>query len=298
MTCGACERVIERVVAQGGARLVSIDATLGEVGIRAAPETIGGIKQELAARGFRERDADEERGDPGRILAYARSVLAGEEHVHVESSLLNYAIGSAAVLSVAGVLSYGTVLGAFGNPFSAASLLLFVIVTGVVSVFAAMHMETYRKGMTCANGMMAGMTTGMVSGYMVGAILGATNGMFVGAVAGTAAGVWIGLGAGRYSGIMGAMEGVMAGLMSGTMGAMTTFMMINDNLLAFMYILSGLCIVMAGMLSYMMFREAGPAPRHGLRGGFIRFLSGAGAISGAMMLIVLYGPRSALVFTG
>jgi len=298
MTCGACEKVIERVVAQNGAEVREIDAGRGIVGILCPPEGIGAIKQQLAQRGFRERGENdsEERGDPRRVLAYIKSVIAGETHVQVESRLLNYALGATAILTIAGALSYGTVLGAYVNPLSAASLIFFVIMSAVMTVYSVSHMDTYRKGMTCTSGMMVGMTTGMVGGYMIGAVIGATNGMFVGSVTGTAAGIIIGLAVGRHSGVMGAMEGIMAGLMSGTMGAMTTVMMINDNLLAFLYILSGICLVITGLLSYMMFREAGPAPRHGFRGGFSRFLADSGAISAMMMLIILYGPKGGIVF--
>jgi hypothetical protein len=297
MTCGACDKLIERVVAQNGAEVKEIDADKSLVEILAPPGKIDTIKEQLALRGFREKGADEgERGDPRRVLEYFRSIIAGEAHVEVESRLFNYALGATAVLAIAGALSFGIVLGIFGDALSAGSLLFFTIITAVMSVYAFSHMDTYRKGLTCANGMMVGMTSGMVSGYMVGAVIGATNGMFVGSVTGTAVGISIGLALGRHSGVMGAMEGMMAGLMSGTMGAMTSVMMINDNLLAFLYILSGICLATVGLLSYMMFREAGPAPRHGFRGGFMRFLLDSGALSALMMAIIIYGPKGAIVF--
>jgi len=298
MTCGACEKVIERVVTQNGAVVTEIDAGQGIVEIRSAPDGVEAIRQQLAQRGFRERGENdsEERGDPRRVLAYIKSVVAGDSHVQVESRLLNYALGTTAILALAGAASYGTMLGTYGNPASAASLIFFVILSAVMTVYSVSHMDTYRKGMTCSNGMMVGMTAGMVGGYMIGAVIGATNGMFVGSVTGTAAGIAIGLAVGRHSGVMGAMEGIMAGLMSGTMGAMTTVMMINDNLLAFLYILGGICFATTGLLSYMMFREAGPAPRHGFRGGFVRFLVGSGSIGALMMLIILYGPKGGIVF--
>ncbi|HSB46467.1 MAG TPA: heavy metal-associated domain-containing protein [Candidatus Bilamarchaeum sp.] len=298
MTCGACEKVIERVVTQNGAEVREIDAGRGRVDIQCPPEKIEAIKQELARRGFRERGENEpeERGDPRRILAYLKSVVAGEPHVEVESRLLNYALGATALLAIAGALSYGAFIDRYGSPASAATFIFFIIGSAVMSVYAISHMDTYRKGMSCSNGMMIGMTTGMVSGYMIGALIGATNGMFIGSVTGTAAGIFIGLAIGRHSGVMGAMEGVMAGLMSGTMGAMTTVMMINDNLLAFLYILSGICLATTVLLSYMMFREAGPAPRQGFRGGFAKFVIDSGAISAIMMLIIFYGPKGGLVF--
>ncbi|MFH0885379.1 MAG: heavy-metal-associated domain-containing protein [Candidatus Micrarchaeota archaeon] len=294
MTCGACEKVIERVVSNNGAEVKEIDAGRGLVDIRCQPERIETIKQQLAQRGFRERGEGEpeERGDPRRFLAYLKSVIAGEPHARVENRLLNNALGTTIILVLAGALMYGAFLDIFGSPVAAASLLVFVISSSVMSVYSLLHMETYRKGMTCSNGMMVGMTTGMASGYMIGAILGATNGMFVGSVIGTAMGITIGLTLGRYSGIMGAMEGLMAGLMAGTMGAMTSLMMLNDNLLAFLYILNGLCLVMVGSLSYMMFREAGPASATAPAGNFGRFAGLSIAMSAVLVAIMLYGPRS------
>jgi hypothetical protein len=94
---------------------------------------------------------------------------------------------------------------------------------------------------------------------------------------------------------MGAMEGMMAGLMSGTMGAMTTVMMINDHVLAFMYMLSGICLVMVGGLSYMMFREAGPAPRAGF--SFARFATLSIALGAMMLAVMVYGPKNGFILS-
>jgi hypothetical protein len=294
MTCGACEKVIERAVTEMGAGVEEIDAARGLVDIRCPPERIGPIKERLARGGFRERleDGSEGRGDWKGILSYVKSVVAGEPHTRVENKLLNYAIGTTAILGMAGALSYGVFLSAFEDQVLAASLLILVIVSSVMSTYSIFHMEAYRKGMTCSNGMMVGMTTGMASGYIIGAILGATNGMFIGSVAGTAAGIAIGFSLGKSSGIMGAMEGIMAGLMAGTMGAMTSVMMLNDNLLAFLYILNGICLVMVGGLSYMMFREAGPAPSAAKGAGFARFAGLSAALCAILVAIMLYGPRS------
>jgi copper chaperone CopZ len=295
MTCGACEKVIERVVQNNGGTVEEVDANKGVLRFRSPEGSIEGIRKELAQRGFRETDASEERGNPARVVAYIRSVVAGEQHVKVENTILNYAIGSSAALLVSGSFLYGTMLEAFGSPLRAASLLLFVVAAAVLTAYSFAHMSAYRRWMSCTNGMMVGMTTGMASGYMVGAILGATNGMFVGSVGGMAIGIAIGLSLGKSSGVMGAMEGIMAGLMSGTMGAMTTVMMVNDNVIAFMYILIGVCAVTIGGLSYMMFREAGPTPREGYQGGFAVFAWMSIALSAMMLLVMIYGPKSGIV---
>ncbi len=295
MTCGACEKVIERVVQAHGGAVEDVDANTGTLRFRSPDGSLEGIRTDLSAKGFREMDTAEERGDHRRVLGYIRSVIADEPHVRVENSILNYAIGTAVLLLGGGSLLYGTVLEAFGTPLKAVSLILFVAAAAVLSAYSFAHMSAYRKWMSCANGMMVGMTTGMASGYMVGAILGATNGMFIGSVGGMAVGIAVGLALGRYCGIMGAMEGVMAGLMSGTMGAMTTVMMLNDHLIAFLYILSAVSAVIVGGLSYMMFREAGSAPKEGYRGGFAVFAWLAIAMSAMMVLIMLFGPKSGIV---
>lgn len=298
MTCGSCEKLIERVISQNGGRADSIDANSGMVVFSAPPDALAAIKRQLLDKGFAERNAAEvgARGDIRRVVSYARSVVMGEPHLETENRIFNYAIGSSVILLIIAALMFGTVQKAFGDPFAAGFMLFFAIATAVMSVYSVSHMETYRKGMTCANGMMVGMTTGMASGYMVGAILGATNGMFIGSLAGTVAGIGIGFGMGRYSGVMGAMEGIMAGLMSGTMGAMTTFMMMNDHMLEFLFILSSICLVTLGGLGYMMYREAGPAPRAGLRGGFARFFALSSAISALIVMIMLIGPRGPITY--
>ncbi len=296
MSCGACEKVIGRVAESNGAGVEEIDARTGTLRISCPEEKLGPIREELARRGFREKDGEEteERGDPGRLMAYIRSVIAAEPQVELENTLLNYAIGTGIMLMLGGAFLYGPMLGAFGSPLRAASMILFIAAAAVTAAYSFAHMSAYRRWMSCSNGMMVGMTTGMASGYMVGGILGATNGMFVGSVAGVAVGISFGLALGRFCGIMGAMEGVMAGLMSGTMGAMTTVMMLNDHLFAFMYILSAVCIAIIGGLSYMMFREAGPAPKDGYRGGFAVFAWLALSMSAMMVLIIFYGPKSGI----
>jgi fucose 4-O-acetylase-like acetyltransferase len=237
-------------------------------------------------------DTDDVRGSLEGVKKYILSLLAGEPHVEVESKLLNYAVGTIAVLLASSVFGYGYLLKALGgSPIAAISLFLLVVGGSVLIVSSYFHMACYRKNMTCSNGMMVGMTTGMIGGYLTGALLGATNGMFVGSVAGLALGAGLGLALGRHCGIMGAMEGIMAGLMSGIMGAMTSIMLINDNLLAMLYILSGVSIITLGGLSYMMHREAGPAPVAELGVRFDNFFMASLFLSALLLLTMIYGPR-------
>jgi copper chaperone CopZ len=300
MTCVACEKLISRVVTQNGAKVGEVDAKHGTLTLVADDTALGRVKQKLAERGFKERKEDESpesgRGDMTRVKDYILSMLAGEPHVAVEAKLTNHAFASAVILMGLGILSYGSLLKGFGSSATTVSLLLLVIATSVMTIFSYYHMSCYRRSMSCMHGMMIGMTVGMMSGFMTGAIIGATNGIFIGSVVGVTVGIGFGFAVGRFCGVMGAMEGIMAGLMSGTMGAMTTVMMINDNMIAFMYLLMGVCGVSMASLSYMMSREAGPAPNPEYSAGFGRFFLASAMMSVLLLVIMLYGPRGAITF--
>lgn len=300
MTCTTCEKVISRVAAQGGACVKEVDSRTGTLTLICDANALEPIKQKLAQKGFKERKegepADSGRGDPDRVKDYILSLLAGETHVEVEAKLANYAVASSAILMGLGTFSYGSLLNGFGSSATAVSLLLLVIATAVMTVFTYYHMSCYRKSMSCMHGMMVGMTIGMIGGFMTGALAGATNGIFVGSVVGMFFGIALGVALGRFCGVMGAMEGIMAGLMSGTMGAMTSVMMINDNLVTFLYILAGVCAVILGGLSYMMYREAGSAPNPEYSGDFKRFFAASALISVMLMAIMMYGPKGPITF--
>ncbi len=296
MTCGSCEKLIERIATDEGASTTRVNAKEGVAIIRCREDRLQALKSRLAQKGFPERKADGARGSPEGVKLYLLSLLAGEPHVEVESNLMKYAVGSLVVLLAFGAFGYGYLLKAFGSPVAAVSLFLLAAGGSVMIVSSYFHMACYRKNMSCSNGMMVGMTTGMIAGYLIGALLGATNGMFVGSVVGLAFGVGIGLALGRHCGIMGAMEGIMAGLMSGIMGAMTSIMLINDNLLAMLYILGGISITTLGGLSYMMHREAGPAPMAELGARFDNFFMASLILSALLLLTMIYGPKGPIIF--
>jgi len=295
MTCATCEKVISRVAEQSGACVKDVDSRNGTLKLVCDEKSLDPIKRKLAERGFKERRegelADSGRGDPDRVKDYIFSLLAGEPHVEVEAKLTNYAVASSAILIGLGIFSYGSLFKGFGSSSTTTALLLLVIASAVMTVFSYLHMSCYRKSVSCMHGMMIGMTIGMMGGFMTGALTGATNGMFIGSVVGMAFGIALGLGVGRFSGVMGAMEGVMAGLMSGTMGAMLSVMMINDNLMIFLYILTGVCAVIFGGLSYMMYREAGSAPNPEYSGDFKKFFAASALLSAMLLAIMMYGPK-------
>jgi len=229
------------------------------------------------------------RGDPKRVADYIKAVIIGDPLAKVESVLFRYSLGTIMAFIVLLTLVYAAGFSLPGPP----AYLPFILIgfaSSVIVCASYMHVESYKQKMCCVNGMMVGMTSGMACGFLAGALIGATNGMFIGSAAGSLAGIVVGSMAGRFSGVMGAMEGIMAGLMSGTMGAMLSVMMINDNLMAFIVLLFGVCFIILASLSYMMHREAGPTPRNdGL--GFLGFFALCAVFGILAALLMLFGPK-------
>jgi hypothetical protein len=297
MTCDACGKVIVRVAEQNGAQVRDLDPKAGYATFDIEEARLGELKRQLAEKGFTERKAgDGSRGDPRKVIEFMRAVIAREPRVEVEGALLVYGIAAAAILFIAAAAGYATVMQGWKNAAAYLPFLPLIIAGSVATALSYKHMMCYRESMSCSLGMMVGMTVGMAGGYFIGALVGATNGMFMGCIAGMAGGIAIGAKLGRFSGVMGAMEGVMAGLMSGLMGAMTAVMLINDNLILFLYIFFGICIFVLGGLSYMMYREAGAAPRDRNIGGFDHFFIMSLYLALALCILMFFGPRGPTIY--
>jgi hypothetical protein len=229
-------------------------------------------------------------------MSYISSIATGEKHVETERNLINYTLNSLLILIILGSLAYSSWLRNLPSGSNYLPLIVLSILGSISVVFSYYHMMCYRKEMSCTNGMMVGMTVGMIAGFLAGAIIGATNGMFVGSVVGVIIGMLLGGNLGRCCGIMGAMEGMMAGLMAGTMGAMLSVMMINDNLMVFLYFLFAICIVILGALSYMMYREAGAASKNDLNINFSGFVITSILLTAVLVAIMFFGPKGALIY--
>ncbi|MDO8339816.1 MAG: hypothetical protein Q7T16_04120 [Candidatus Burarchaeum sp.] len=296
VSCGACEKIIERVAEKNDVSIVRIDANAGVITVKCEEGRLGALKKGLAEKGFGEKGTGTARGDPAKVLGYISAVLAGEKHVGVESKLLNYALASAVIIVLLTLAGQFLLFGGVANSMAYAPLFLLVIGTSVLAVFSYQHMLCFCRNLSCSNGMMAGMTLGMMAGFMAGALVGATNGMFMGSLVGMAVGIALGANVGRFCGVMGAMEGIMAGLMAGTMGAMLSVMMVSNNLLLFLYILFGICAFLLGGLSYMMYREAGSAEVSELRISLLRFAGMSSGLAFALIFIMLYGPKSGIIY--
>jgi hypothetical protein len=297
MTCDSCDRLIRRVAEQSGAAIKEINIKEGYITVLSEDADLEGFRQKIAEKGYTERkEPRSERGNPERILNFMGAVIAGDPEMAVETRLFNHAIGSMAVLILLGAAAYFTFMKDMPKSQEYVPLLLLAIGGSIVTMSSYQHVIHYRKSMSCMNGMMVGMTMGMISGFLVGAVIGATNGMFIGSVAGIAIGVAGGVNLGRCCGVMGAMEGIMAGLMAGVMGAMTSIMMINDNLMAFLYILFGICTFVLGGLSYLMYREAGAAPKPAQMPTFFNFLARCTLLALMIGLIMFFGPRGPISY--
>lgn len=297
MTCDSCGKLIKRVAEQNGAVVTTIDFEKHSVIMACEPEKIDKIKHELAEKGYPEKGKEGgTRGNPERIKKYISAIVSGEPHVEVESKLTNYAIGSAAGLILLTGLGYTLAAKSIPNASAYIPLLFLAVIGSVMTVFSHYHMNCYRKAISCTNGMMVGMTMGMITGFMVGALIGATNGIFIGSTAGMIVGMALGANVGRCCGVMGAMEGIMAGLMAGIMGAMTSIMMLRENMVLFLYIVFGVCIFVLGGLSYLMYRESGAAPKVEFRANFGDFLAASLIFTLLLSAIMLYGPRGLLIY--
>ncbi|MBI5223919.1 hypothetical protein HY990_05875 [Candidatus Micrarchaeota archaeon] len=298
MSCDSCEKIIRRVADQNQFSIKEIDVKKGTVILDANEAQIDQIKKQLAQKGFPSKTSDDqiERGDPSGVVKYVSSIVARERQVEVETNLINYALGSFLILIILGSLAYSFWLVRLPSASAYLPLIGLSLLGSVLIVLSYYHMLCYRKEMSCTNGMMVGMTVGMIAGFLSGAIIGATNGMFIGSVVGVAIGMGLGGNLGRCCGIMGALEGLMAGLMAGTMGAMLSVMLINDNLIPFMYLLFGASSLILGGLSYMMYREAGVTSKDQLKVNFTGFVLASFLLAGFLILVMFFGPKGPLIY--
>jgi len=211
---------------------------------------------------------DSRRGNFKRVREYVGAILSGSSGFETETKIVTYSIFTFALLILLLSLTYFFYPHLLDGPHLAIGFLTIVMSISIIASF--FHLSGYLENLSCTNGMMIGMTSGMIAGLFTGALIGATNGMFIGSVFGSLAGMFIGIHLGKHCGVMGALEGLMAGLMSGTMGAMISLMMLNDNVVPFLFILAAIGIFTLGGLSYMMHREAGRQKGPGIR--FLKFV--------------------------
>ncbi|RMF06106.1 hypothetical protein D6764_03050 [Candidatus Woesearchaeota archaeon] len=221
-----------------------------------------------------------------------------QEHYVLELKALEYFIYSFLLLSGLEILGYLALIHKTNPNFFAdyGVWLVYFNLSIAANAAAVWHITAHKAKVTCMTGMMIGMTSGMQTGMMVGAVFGATNGFFVGSMVGMLLGSAVGAWMGKCCGIMGVMEGLMAGIMGGTMGPMITVMMMSDHVLVFMPFFIILNLAVIGGLVYMMLEEVGEGPGVEKRPADLAiFLSSVVLVSSVLILIMVYGPKSALL---
>lgn len=212
------------------------------------------------------------------------------------NKLLLYAFVGFIVLIVLQAVAYFGFLSAIPGFFGKYIWWIFYLDVSVVTLgVALMYYASYKGYVSCMASMMLGMTVGMQTGMMLGAVLGATNGFFVGAMVGMILGVITGYITGKGS-LMGVLQGVMSGLMGGTMGAMITVMMFTDHILIFMpfYMIINIGILIGFVFMYHdeVIKDQKDVIKKNI--DIVTFLSMCVIATAILMVIMIYGPKSAL----
>ena len=337
MTCASCERIITKYVSKlDDVTLLSISSAKGRMLIKTEGDKRAEIEKAVEDAGYRvtdytardsaessahsgEQATENKAGDccskPGKkdtdascssdsaALVSFKSIFYGildnKPEWIAERRILVHSIGSLLALGLLLAFLNAGVWHALPN-FSTAMLpLLELAAVSVVAIVAAgYHFASYHKPISCSIGMMEGMTFGMMTGFMVGALLGASSGMFWGSVLGMLIGCVAGVWAGRPSGVMGIMEGLMAGVMSGTMGAMLSVMLLAEPLVIFLTLLIALCVIILMALVYMQIQELGTVDKAASVAPFSSMASTSLIFFVFLSFLMVYGPKSGLLFGG
>lgn len=295
VSCEACEKVIGRLLQKfPHAKINSISPDARTLTLSCEEKDIDAITQKLHDYNY----LDKERNARSHFSHVAVRIISNSPGYETEHTLLNYTIGLLGILFATMGLAYISGLNQHALFLKAWPVLILVPFGIAINTGTLLHVRHLSKHFNCSNGMMAGMIIGMISGFMSGAIIGATNGMFMGSVAGMAIGMASSAYAVRKSGIMGILEGLMAGLMAGTMGAMLSVMMLTDNLVAFLYILFGVCTIILGGMSYFIYKEVGPIQDEEKKVDFVVLAMGSVLVELLFLALILWGPKSAIVWGG
>lgn len=299
LTCGACERVISRIIGKfPDAAVVSFDFARGLVRIQANDSDYDAIVNALNQKGYLVRNSQEGelKGETAldRLDYFFKGILGKDPSFALEK---NVVIATALVLgaSIATIIILSNLIG-----WAVAKEYLPWLLLGSIGLALGMgsvvHLKSFGK-QSCQTGMMTGMGIGMILGFLGGALFGATSGMFVGSILGIIIGMSVGAWLGHCCGNMGVLEGLMAGLMAGTMGAMLSVMMVFDHQLEFAIILWIVCGIILIGLSYMLFAENGPVPVP-VKINHWKLIGIGIALTVLIDLIILLGPKAATGLAG
>ncbi len=303
MHCDSCAKIIERTVNKHhGAKVLALDMQKNTVTLVCAHEQLEVIRKDLLSKGYQLLTEGEiakegfEAGSIDRGVEFVLKVMEGDKEFAHENRLAKFSLLSFVIILAMQALLYFTVFKNMPKFMDTYGTVILLSAVSIVSlVFAYYHAAAFRRNATCMTGMMTGMTLGMTGGFLIGAFVGATNGMFVGSLAGMGIGIALGLQAGRCCGVMGVMEGVMGGVMAGTMGAMLSVMMIFDNLIPFLCILTIIEVATLWLFAYMLYKEYGNIKEKMLDVGALEFVIFCLAIDIMMTIVMIYGPRAGVV---
>ena len=303
MHCDSCGKIIERTVTKyTGARIEEFDMINNRIILVSSSGQLETIREELLSKGYQTllpgEEAQEgfEAGSLRRGIDFLKSVYHGADGFETENQLVKFSSDAFFMILAAQAVLYILVFSripGFLNAYWSVTILTAISV--VALLFAYFHATAFRKSTSCMCGMMTGMTFGMAGGFLIGAFAGATNGMFVGSMVGMVIGIGFGYYTGRACGVMGVMEGIMGGLMAGTMGAMISVMMVFDNLVPFLFILTGIEAVILLAFSYMLYKEYGNLTSEMVKVSGKDFILMAMAFDLALTVIFVYGPKAGTV---
>lgn len=173
----------------------------------------------------------------------------------------------------------------------------------VVAVFAVLaYLRTYHLRTSHMMSMMIGMVVGMQSGTMLGSVMGATNGLFVGSMVGMLSGGVFGIYIGcRCASTMAVVQGLMSGGMAGTMGAMLIAMMLRDHVLVFMPFFTLVNLLILIGFTFLFHEHSvitGECPARNTPPSFPLLILYTFLTTTFLAWLMLYGPKSAMVWTG
>lgn len=307
MHCDSCAKIIDRTVSKHtGARVREFDLVNNRMIIEYSTEQqLEKIRVELIGKGYQtllpgEQPEDGfEAGSLHRGIDFLRNVAFNAPGFEAERTLFTYSIDAVFIALAVQVALYMFVFRSIpGFLYAYWSVTILTAIASGALLFAYYHVNTFRKITSCMTGMMSGMTFAMAAGFLIGAYAGATNGMFVGSIVGMIVGIGFGYFTGRYCGVMGVMEGLMGGLMAGTMGAMLSVMMIFDNLVPFLFILTAIEAVILLAFSYMLYKEYGNMKPTDVKVSSTEFTIQVLALDLALTMIFVYGPKAGVVLGG
>lgn len=303
MHCESCEKIIRRAVARHqSAEVRELDVQGNKIRIECREDQLASIRKELTEKGYQLLFAGEspnegfEAGAMSRGLDFLAKSLDGAPGFEAEHKLIKYSLSALVIILLTQMVLYLALFNRipkFIDTYWSVTLLSSVSVVALIATYY--QADAFRKKTSCMTGMMVGMTFGMAGGFLIGAFVGATNGMFVGSIVGMVAGMGLGYYSGKCCGVMGAMEGLMGGLMAGTMGAMLSVMMIYDNLIPFLFILTAVELVIMAAFSYMIFKEHGNLEGRALNVTWLEFIVVTLAFDLALTAVYVFAPKAGVV---